>query len=363
MPRIVAFYLPQYHPIPENDTWYGKGFTEWRNVAKAKPLFRGHYQPHIPADLGFYDLRLPETRREQSELAQKYGINAFCYWFYWFGAGDVLLENPIWWMLNDKMTTIPFCIGWANHSWSNKLWDSKGNNQLLKEQKYLGNEDYERFFYYVLPLLKDDRYFRVHNKPLVYVYKPLDSAEIKSFVSLWDELAKKEGLNGIYFVGEDRNSENISDILENGFDAVCENNTTAIHHYLSLPEKVWLYITREWLKRPTVFQYKDAIRFMVPKETAQPNVIPSIAPNWDHSPRTGRSAILLNDCKPEYFEQAVRQAFRIVSNKDAEEQLVFIKSWNEWGEGNHLEPDCKYGLGYLEAIRKVRTESENNDVS
>ena len=353
MADLLTFYLPQYHPIPENDSWYGKGFTEWTNVAKAKPLFHGHYQPHVPADLGFYDLRLQETRREQAELAAKYGINAFIYWNYWFGGGRVLLEKPLWDVYHDKEISLPFCLAWANHSWEKKQWDKSGNNQMLMELKYLGVKDYTDYFYRYLPIFKDNRYYRVNGKLFFSIFKPLDSPEIKVFISTWRSLAEKEGLEGFYFVGKDMSYVNRAAILEAGFDAVFEDNTLEIHHNLSMPMKVSLFLARKLLKRPSVFQYKDAVKYMVSEEESKRlDTIPVIVPNWDHSPRSGSNAMILDDCKPHYFECLVKRTIEIVNAKPKGNQQIIIKSWNEWGEGNHLEPDLRYGKGYLEAIKR-----------
>lgn len=354
MAKMIALYLPQYHPIPENDEWYGKGFTEWTNVAKAKPLFKNHYQPHVPADLGFYDLRLQETRREQAKMAETYGVDAFCYWNYWFGNKRQLLEMPIWEVFKDKEIKLPFCLAWANHSWEKKMWDKNGNNTLLMEQLYLGEEDYKNYFYTMLPLFKDDRYFKVGDKCFFVIYNPLGSDEIPNFIKLWRKLAEKEGLGGFYFVAKDSACRMKEKIINLGFDAVYDDNTFNIHHELPLLKKLCLYFQREILKYPTVFQYKDAVNYMVTQDAYKSDVIPCIAPNWDHSPRSGKNAILLHDCKPKYFAKAIAKAIDAVKNKKEEEQLIMIKSWNEWGEGNHLEPDLKYGLGYLEAIKAAK---------
>lgn len=351
MTEYIAFYLPQFHPIPENDAWYGKGFTEWTNVAKAKQLYRGHYQPHVPADLGFYDLRVRETRREQAKLAQEYGIAAFCYWNYWFGNGKQLLEKPLWDVYNDKEITLPFCIGWANHSWEKKQWDSHSSNELLIKQEYLGEEDYKKYFYTYLPIFKDDRYFRVDGKLFFIIYCPLETPEITVFINTWRKLAKAEGLGDFYFVGKDMSSRNISKILDVGCDAVFDDNTLNIHHERSLPTKIRLAASRKLFGRPTVFKYKEAIKYMLNDNAKDEHVIPVIAPNWDHSPRSGRNAMILHDCDPKYFKLLVEAANEAVSNKPLTKRQVIIKSWNEWGEGNHLEPDLKYGLGYLEAIK------------
>lgn len=353
MPELIALYLPQYHPVKENNEWYGNGFTEWTNVAKAKQLFRGHYQPHIPADLGFYDLRIPEVRREQAKMAQEYGINAFCYWNYWFGNGKELLQKPIWDVYNDKEITLPFCLAWANHSWEKKQWDKNGNNTMLMEQLYLGQDDYKRYFYRYLPIFKDKRYYRVDGKLFFIIYNPLATEEIKNFILTWRKLAKYEKIGGFYFVGKDMSYRNKERILSVGCDAVFEDNTLDIHHNLSMFQKGVLYIQRRFLKRPTVFQYKDAIEYMVSERAKEEDIIPVIAPNWDHSPRSGSNAMILNNCSPELFGNLVSRTVSIISSKCPAHQQILIKSWNEWGEGNHLEPDLKYGKGYLEAIREV----------
>lgn len=353
MVDTIAFYLPQYHPVPENDGWYGKGFTEWTNVARARPLFRGHYQPHIPADLGFYDLRLLESRRAQAKLAQEYGLSAFCYWYYWFGAGKELLEMPIWKMHEDKEITLPFCVAWANAAWRDKMWDSKGNNQVLMEQRYLGEEDYTKFFYRLLPLFRDGRYYKVGGKLLFLIHQPLDCPDTDVFVKTWRGLAEKENIGGFLFLGETWVGKNKGQILSKGLDGIYDNAIGSYHHSLPVLKKVRLYISREIFKMPTVFKYKDAAKFMVPKEAANEEVFPVVAPNWDHSPRTGRAAILYSDCDPKYFYDLLKRTIDLISNKPREKQIVFIKSWNEWGEGNHMEPDLKYGLGYLEALRNA----------
>ena len=202
--RVIAYYLPQYHPVPENDKFWGKGFTEWTNVAKAKPLFKGHYQPQIPADLGFYDLRLPEVREEQAKLAKEAGIEGFCYWHYWFGKGKKVLDMPFNEVLRLGKPDFPFCLGWANHSWTTKTWE-KGKSftteTMIFEQLYPGDEDYIAHFYDVLPAFKDKRYITVEEKPLFVIFDPAAFKDATHFMKLWNKLAKENGLKGIYFVG------------------------------------------------------------------------------------------------------------------------------------------------------------------
>lgn len=356
--RLVSFYLPQYYPNDTNDKWYGKGFTEWTNVAKAKPLYRGHYEPHIPADLGFYDLRVAETRRAQAKMAQQYGIEAFCYWTYWFGNGVQELDLPIWKMYEDNSVTLSYCLGWANTSWEKKWWSNEvKENTIIQKQHYLGLEDYTKFFYKMLPLFKDKRYFTVDGKLFFIIHYPLDNKEeIRNFIRCWRGLAVKESIKGFYFAGADFDSRNKREILDLGLDAIYNMDVINIHHRLDIFRKAALMFTREVLRFPTVFKYKDAIKYMVTDDCKNENVIPVVAPNWDHSPRSGRNAIILKDCEPKYFKKVLLRAKEIVKQKSPDHQIVIIQSWNEWGEGNHLEPDQKYGKAYLEAVKEVLSE-------
>src|SRR5690606_21147409 len=202
--RVIAFYLPQYHPIPENDETWGKGFTEWTNVGKARPLFKGHYQPRVPADLGYYDLRLPEVREAQAQMAREAGIEGFMYWHYWFGNGKRVLERPFNEVLESGKPDFPFCLGWANHSWTTHSWNSKTQwkkNAVIFEQLYPGVDDFINHFNTVLPAFKDSRYITVDDKPIFMGYAPQEIPDVKLFVTTWRKLAEENGLPGIHFVG------------------------------------------------------------------------------------------------------------------------------------------------------------------
>lgn len=361
MARFIAFYLPQYHPFPENDEWWGPGFTEWTNVARARPLFRGHVQPHIPADLGFYDLRVPETREHQAQLAREAGVEGFMYWHYWFGNGKRLMERPFNEVVETGKPDFPFCLAWANHSWYKKLWDpkAKGKDLLLIEQQYPGVEDYINHFNTLLPAFKDSRYIRVNSKLLFGIYNAMKFDDIKTFITTWRSLAKENGLNDFYFIAQDAESRDKAAMLEMGIDAVYNNNFTT-HHKLPLYKKAWLAFRREYLHQPTVFEYKDVIKDMVYEDCRNIDAIPTIEPNWDHSPRSGSKAIIYNNPKPELFYEVAKKAIDIVKDKPVEEQLIMIKSWNEWGEGNYMEPDLEYGKGYINALAKAIYEHKNN---
>lgn len=201
--RVIAYYLPQFHPTKINDKYWGKGFTEWTNVTKAKPQYRGHYQPQIPADLGFYDLRLPEIRQAQADMARENGVEGFMYWNYWFGNGKKILEMPIEELMRTAKPDFPFCVGWANHDWSNKTWQKTKRftkDTVFLKQEYLGKQDYTDYFYYLLPMFRDHRYIKVDEKPLFYVFDPDSCPDMKEFIQLWQHLAEKNGIPGIHFV-------------------------------------------------------------------------------------------------------------------------------------------------------------------
>lgn len=344
--RAIAFYLPQYHPIPENDEWWGKGFTEWTNTAKAKPLFPGHYQPHVPADLGFYDLRVPETRVAQAEMARAYGIEAFCYYHYWFG-GQRLLERPFNEVLASGQPDFPFCLCWANATWSG-IWH--GNpKRILMEQTYPGTEDYEAHFRELLPAFRDERYLKVDGKPLFIIYKPKDVPDVQHVAQLFRQMAEQAGLPGIYLVGVSHHDN--WDPKINGFDAAVVQNLPGLtskvpwrHTLLKLRTKLGGY-------RLSIYQYKDLLKSFVPECTQQMEYLPCVIPSWDNTPRSGMNGLVMEGSTPELFRQSLRQALEYVSGKPPEHRLVFLKSWNEWAEGNHMEPDQRFGHAYLEVLR------------
>ena len=236
--RVIAFYLPQFHPTPENDKWWGKGFTEWTNVGKAKPLFKGHYQPKVPADLGYYDLRVPETRKAQADMAKEYGIEGFCYWHYWFGNGRRLLERPFNEVLNSGEPDFPFCLAWANHSWEDKQFSKDGGHKMLMEQLYPGDEDYIAHFNAVLPAFKDHRYIRVNGNPVFVIYSPMNVPDAAHFISLWQELAKPHGFQ-IHFVAHTSKPEEMEQYKKWGFKAtIMVRLFDVFKHDFSLLERI-----------------------------------------------------------------------------------------------------------------------------
>lgn len=348
--RVIALYLPQFHPIPENDQWWGKGFTEWMNVGKARPLFRGHYQPRIPADLGYYDLRLSEAREAQAEMAESYGIEGFCYWHYWFGNGKQLLERPFQEVLSSGKPDFPFCLAWANESWKGFFHGVNGREVLI-EQTYPSEQDDIDHFYSVLPAFKDTRYIRVESKPLFMIYNPFSLPDARAFISLWQQLAEENGLGGIHFVGHTYSAERIDEIMALGFDAV---EVVRLFDYLNNRTLYGRLVTRirnEYLFHPRIVSYKEAQKSFVGEEEKYEHVYPTIIPNWDHTPRTGRKGLVFHDSTPELFSEHLLSISSVLKNKS--NKIVFIKSWNEWAEGNYMEPDLKYGTRYLENLQEI----------
>jgi lipopolysaccharide biosynthesis protein len=351
-PRIIAFYLPQFHPIPENDKWWGKGFTEWTNVGKAKPLFWGHDQPKVPADLGYYDLRVPETREAQAQLARDAGIEGFCYWHYWFGNGKRLLERPFNEVLQSGKPDFPFCLAWANESWMDKSWNKDGKDIVLIEQKYPGIKDYTEHFYAVLPAFRDKRYIRVTDKPLFMIYKPLDNIEIPLFIDAWRKLSVKNGLPGIFFVGQCFNDkQHISDYRKLDFDAI---NTVGLDSYDKKRNFINKNISRIYrllFRKPFIISYKKASKHFFDKTLdRQDDIIPTMITGWDHTPRSGwRGSVMINNT-PAFFGE---HASAVIKNCNKKFNIVFLKSWNEWAEGNYLEPDLRWGRKYLNVLTEV----------
>ncbi|WP_320040583.1 glycoside hydrolase family 99-like domain-containing protein [uncultured Desulfobacter sp.] len=355
--RVIALYLPQYHPIPENDEWWGKGFTEWTNVGNAKPLFRGHYQPRVPADLGYYDLRLPEVREAQAQMAMEAGVEGFMYWHYWFGNGKQLMSGIFDEVLNSGKPDFPFCLGWANHSWYAKNWNARGckKDRLLIEQQYLGEFDYKMHFEKVLKAFRDERYIRIDEKPVFLIFDPVNLPD--EFISSWNYWAKESGLkDGIYFIAQvnKHRLNRIEDILKRGFSAVTFQNMGAMYAQKGLFNKFIFRLSsllNKFFFGKPVFttDYAKAFSFFVSQDDKREEVIPFILPNWDHTPRSGINGTLLVNSTPELFKQHVEQVLDIVENK--QNKLVLLKSWNEWAEGNYMEPDLKFGKGYLKAFK------------
>mgnify|MGYP003609237119 CR=1 FL=1 len=365
--KFIAYYLPQFHPIPENDAWWGKGFTEWTNVAKAKPLFKGHYQPILPADLGFYDLRVPEVQEAQSKLALEYGVDGFIYYQYWFGNGKMLLEKPAEAMLANKKIKIPFCFCWANETWKG-IWHGLDNPSVLIEQTYNGEEGYIEYFNYLLPFFKDERYIKVDNMPMFHIYRLDDIKELDTFFAIFNSLAKKNGFDGVYFVAT-RNAK-AKNVIENSnifgvvgldaFEKIRYQQKTFFerHSFLGKLENkisVKLGFTNEVGRRtkPLILDYSRGVK-KISISFPHEKYISCVFPNWDNSARSGKKSLIFNNATPELWKIHLEKSVKELKKHKKAPQIVVIKSWNEWAEGNYLEPDQKFGLQWLLAVKELK---------
>jgi lipopolysaccharide biosynthesis protein len=338
-PKLIAFYLTQYHPIPENDDWWGKGFTEWTNVTKATPLFDGHYQPRLPADMGFYDLRVCETRREQISLAKKYGIDGFCYHYYWF-SGKRLLEQPLEDMLSDSESDMPFCLCWANENWTRR-WDA-AEHEVLIRQHYLPEDDLG-FIRSLMPYLSDGRYILADEKPLLIVYRPQHLPDPQKTLEIWRDYCHEQGLGEIH-VAAALTHGNL-DYAQFGFDSGVEfppHNLMCKNHADSIQ------FTKPF--RGFIGEYQEIANLYLQREYPHQDIYRGVFPAWDNTPRTGDRGMIVLGSSPENYRKWLSQAIHLTRQDfPAKERFVFINAWNEWAEGCYLEPDRAHGKRYLEA--------------
>lgn len=365
--KVIAYYLPQFYPCEFNDKWYGKGFTEWTNVGKARPLFRGHYQPKVPADLGYYDLRVPEVAEKQAELAREAGVFGFAYWHYWW-AGKKLLNMPAERMLESLRPDFPFMFAWANENWFKKLWDKDaGKDVMIMEQTYPGESDNLAHFNYCLPFFKDKRYITFNGRPVFLIYHPLNYPEVKSFMKQWDELIKENGVAERFFwmaiCADDGNQ--FDRLKQLGFDCV---NYQLHGERLGLnvpPKKLhpkYIFYSLKWhwerlCGYPEKMDYNKIVEnIWINRLDSREDVAPIIIPNWDHTARSGKKGHVYVNSSPNKFYQMAKKVLCEVKKK--KNKIVMMKSWNEWAEGNYMEPDLKYGKGNIEALGKAVEETK-----
>ncbi len=367
--RLIAFYLPQFHPVPENDAWWGPGFTEWTNVAKARPLYHGHQQPLLPGALGFYDLRVPETRRHQADLARAAGIEGFCYWHYWFGNGRRILERPFEEVLQSGDPDFPFCLAWANQSWTG-IWHGAPKSVLM-EQVYPGRDDEAAHFAWALRAFRDPRYMRVDGKPIFVIFAPHDLPDAPGFIAHWRKLAEEAGLPGLYFVAiTNRYQAGVArygtPLLE-PFDAV---TPLVPQEYLEdRQSRAWGRISRRLRTRnfgpgfaratagrlalPARYPFADVMRCAMHDMPDDPRHLPCVLPGWDNTPRSGPRGVVFEGATPELFGQYLQKAVDRVRGRPPQQAIVFLKAWNEWAEGNIVEPDAAQGPALLDEIRRI----------
>jgi lipopolysaccharide biosynthesis protein len=360
--RLLAFFLPQFHPIPENNLWWGPGFTEWTNVTKARPRFPGHYQPHIPADLGFYDLRVPEVREAQAAMAQEYGISGFCYYHYWFN-GRRLLNRPFDEILRSGKPDFPFCLCWANENWTRR-WDGQEQEILLRQNHSL--DDDREHIRHLFNAFEDKRYIRVNGKPLFLVYRTEILPEAERTAEVWRETARAAGLGDLYLVRVESHSTT-PDPRQIGFDAGVE--FAPDFRVMPLPK---LHRSRWGLQARVenqlrkvgvlpqayfdnnVFSYDDLATRMQAKPQQPYTWFRCVTPSWDNSARRAKDAMIVDGSRPEVYERWLGAMIqKTVNTLEGDERLLFVNAWNEWAEGNHLEPDQRWGRAYLEATRRA----------
>jgi lipopolysaccharide biosynthesis protein len=350
--RPIAIYLPQFHPITENDNWWGEGFTEWTNVTKARPLFKAHYQPHLPAGLGFYDLRAIEAIEEQAKLAKENGIYGFSFYHYWFH-GKRLLHEPIDIILKTKRPDFPFLLFWANESWSRR-WLGEEKDILIK-QDYSEEDDRAHMEWLCDKVFSDPRYIRVDDKPVFVIYRPNDLPDADRTVKLFREIAVRKGFKGLYLVGNNAHSpKNLG-----SFDIILN-----FEPQLGILEKAfedkWSFdrwrnnyfkfrINNGTLK---VYDYTEVKQKMKSRKLPE-KFLPCPFVGWDNTARRGDKGIMIVNADPKVFEESLEWSKQIVNKLPEEERLIFINAWNEWAEGNHLEPCIKYGSQFLNSVKKI----------
>lgn len=364
--KIIAFYLPQYHTFPENDKWWGEGFTEWNNVKRAVPSFKGHYQPRIPLNENYYNLLDNSILLWQAKLAKKYGIYGFCYYHYWFD-GHMLMQKPMENMLKDKNIDLPFCICWANEDWT-RAW-AKKSKEILISQTYGDKEDWKKHFDYLLPFFKDNRYIKIDGKPLFIIYRPEIVAPLKEMLTYWQELAKESGFSGISFAYQQTDYDHRKDSRGYLFDFGIEYQPATVRNRpqkrnpfllmrkamnelvntVHLPQSKW---STFW------YSYDDAWKKIIKMKPKDEKMLPGAFVDWDNTPRYGKKASVYLGVTPQKFQFYLSNQIKHVKEV-YKKDMLFMFAWNEWGEGGYLEPDEKYGYAMLKAVKNAL--EENNE--
>jgi hypothetical protein len=342
--KPIAFYLPQYHPIPENDAWWGKGFTEWTNVSKARPLFQGHHQPRLPGELGFYDLRVPEIMKRQIELAKTHGVYGFCFYHYWF-AGKRLLERPVNLFFEKSEWVFPFCLCWANENWTRR-WDGM-EKEILIAQEYSPEDDLA-FIRDIEKYVRDVRYIKVSGKPLIILYNAQVLPNAGETARCWRDYCRKVGIGEIFLAIVQ--TFGAQDPRPFGFDAAIEFPP----HTLFQPKDVQCDLAQlDPAFEGRVHAYSE-LALSYPPLPQDFLLFKGITLAWDNTARRGKDAYILADCSPKGYQEWLENLFeQTIEHHQPEHRFVFINAWNEWAEGTHLEPDRKYGYAYLNATTRA----------
>lgn len=366
--KLIAFYLPQFHAFPENDEWWGKGFTEWTNVKSAKPLFKGHYQPRVPLNKNYYDLTNVDALKWQADIAKKYGVYGFCYYHYWFD-GHMLMEKPMELMLANREVDLPFCICWANENWT-KAW-AQHSRKVLIAQTYGDRDDWERHFNYLLPFFQDKRYIYKDGMPVFVIYRPELIPTLRPMLELWDKLAKKNGLKGIVYMYQQHDYDHRTADTGDLFSYAIEYEPGRVRgYYPKFPKKeqqicsfkisfrrgLNLLVNKLHLKQTKLssvcYSYDDAWKRILALKPTDNKLMPGAFVDWDNTPRYKSRASIFQGATPEKFERYLTQQI-CHARDDYKKDMIFMFAWNEWGEGGYLEPDEKYGYGMLEAVHNA----------
>jgi len=361
--RTIAFYLPQFHPIPENDRWWGEGFTEWTNVRKAEPRFAGHYQPHEPGELGYYDLRDTAVRRTQADLAREHGIHGFCYYHYWFN-GTMLLEQPFNEVLALGEPDFPFCLCWANENWT-RAWDGL-EREVLMAQDY-ASYDHMAHFAWLVRAFADARYIRIGGRPLLLIYRAEQIPQLQQVLADWRGAARAHGFPGLYLCAVKNMQFSLSAVAvrQMGLDAlvdfqpnprdVATSGGSGVAALAGKLRRCWQRLLQPSLRGVHRYSYAGIVSAALQKAPTGERTFPCVFPSWDNSARRSTNVTVIQNDDAELYGNWLADAVQRVAALPAEERLVFINAWNEWAEGCHLEPDQRHGRSFLEATRRVMT--------
>lgn len=356
-PKLFAFYLTQYHPTKENDEWWGKGTTEWNNVTRAVPQFVGHYQPRIPDELGYYDLRIKDNMRRQIELAKQYGVYGFCFYHYWFD-GRRILEKPLNMFLEDKTLDFPFMYCWANHSWYKKF---QGTSDEILIEMPKEKDSYIRYIEAVLPDMHDERYYKIDGKPVLIVYRPSDIPEVKDVLNIWRSKADRDGFNGLYLIAVHEGAVS-DDYRKKGFDASSEFQPTTFSALLSKVDYKTEVVNSKF--SGTIYDYKKIVKKQIFNQYSAPMLYKSVMAFWDNTARKNSRGNIYTNIHPDFYEEWLTDLIEYNKrNKQLDDNLIFVNAWNEWGEGAYLEPDRKYGYALLERTRDAIEKARNKAVN
>lgn len=356
--KIIAYHLPQFHEIEENNRWWGKGFTEWTNTKKSKPLYKGHNQPREPLDENYYNLLDKKTMEWQQKISTENGVYGFCYYHYWFN-GSKILEKPVENLLNWKDIKQNFCFCWANHDWK-KTWN--GTQEMLMKQEYGQKKEWKEHFEYLVKFFKDERYIKLQNKPLFVLYRAKDIIDCDEMISFWNELALENGFAGIYIV-ESLNVKNETSILKNSIGVTLrEPNYSMVN--LNIIQKVINKLKREYLSIPTKYDYeklcKSSLKLSKKFKASEKALFLGSFVGWDNTPRHSIRGRVAEKSTPEKFKKYLSKQIKLSEELKQKDKIIFLNAWNEWAEGMYLEPDKKIGFGFLKALKEALNQKKES---